>query len=79
MTRPVGWHDKAWYQDPFGGGGYTALPVLGTRDGFFPYPSAPTGQVHWTGTETAAEHAGYIEGAITAGDRAAREVLSALP
>jgi len=30
----------------------------------------------WAGTETASEHAGYIEGAIESGERAAREVTT---
>lgn len=30
----------------------------------------------WAGTETAIEHAGYVEGALESGDRAAAEVLA---
>ncbi|WP_216858445.1 FAD-dependent oxidoreductase [Actinomadura verrucosospora] len=37
-------------------------------------PSEPVGGVHWAGTETASEHAGYIE----SGERAAREVIESL-
>lgn len=74
VEKPASWHEKAWHQDVFAGGGYSVLPVPGTRDGFYPMASAPTGLIHWAGTETAAAHAGYIEGAIEAGNRAAREV-----
>ncbi|WP_399120269.1 FAD-dependent oxidoreductase [Streptomyces sp. KM273126] len=36
------------------------------------------GRLHWASTETAAaEHAGHIEGALAAGERAARAVLNA--
>ncbi len=41
-------------------------------------PSEPVGALHWGGTETANEHAGYIEGAIESGERVAREVLRSL-
>ena len=78
VERPAGWHEKAWHRDVFAGGGYSALPVPGTSEGFYPVASAPTGRIHWAGTEAAAEHAGYIEGAIEAGNRAAREVAKTI-
>ncbi|BCI78901.1 putative flavin-containing monoamine oxidase AofH [Mycolicibacterium sp. TY66] len=78
VEQPASWHEKAWHQDTFAGGGYSALPVQGTSEGFYPVASAPTGRIHWAGTETAAEHAGYIEGAIEAGIRAAREVAKTI-
>ncbi|MGN6516872.1 MAG: FAD-dependent oxidoreductase, partial [Rhizomicrobium sp.] len=34
------------------------------------------GRIHWAGTETAAEWAGYIEGGLRSGIRAAREVAA---
>ena len=78
VEKPVSWHEKAWHQDVFAGGGYSVLPRPGTREGFYPMASTPTGRLHWAGTETAAEHAGYIEGAIEAGNRAAREVFQTI-
>ncbi|MFD8951959.1 flavin monoamine oxidase family protein [Streptomyces xanthophaeus] len=36
------------------------------------------GRLHWASTETATEFAGHIEGALAAGERAARSVLAAL-
>ncbi|WYZ43367.1 hypothetical protein EsH8_VI_001066 [Colletotrichum jinshuiense] len=38
----------------------------------------PTGAIHWAGTETSTKHYGYMEGAVFAGQRAAREVLEEL-
>ncbi|MFJ2899122.1 flavin monoamine oxidase family protein [Streptomyces sp. NPDC087218] len=35
------------------------------------------GRLHWASTETATEYAGHIEGALAAGERAARSVLTA--
>jgi len=39
---------------------------------------APTGQIHFVGTETAFEWKGYMEGAVRSGERGAMEVLLAL-
>lgn len=36
------------------------------------------GRLHWASTETATDHAGHIEGALAAGERAARAVLAVL-
>ncbi|MEV0537960.1 FAD-dependent oxidoreductase [Kitasatospora sp. NPDC050463] len=35
------------------------------------------GRLHWAPTETATDHAGHVEGALSAGERAARAVLAA--
>jgi monoamine oxidase len=35
----------------------------------------PCGRIHWAGTETATEWAGYLEGAMRSGIRAAKEVI----
>ncbi|MFF4042092.1 FAD-dependent oxidoreductase [Streptomyces sp. NPDC001816] len=35
------------------------------------------GRLHWASTETATDHAGHIEGALAAGERAAHAVLAA--
>ncbi|GAB35234.1 flavin monoamine oxidase family protein [Gordonia otitidis] len=78
IRRPASWHEKFWRHAPFVGGGYASLPTLGTSDGFYPVAHEPVGGIHWAGTETATEHAGYIEGAIESGERAALEVAAAL-
>ncbi|MFH8841689.1 flavin monoamine oxidase family protein [Streptomyces sp. NPDC017868] len=79
VLTPASWHEKSWHLDEHVGGGYAALAIPGTTDGYFPMPSQPVGALHWAGTETASEHAGYIEGAIESGERAAREVIESLP
>ncbi|NEW26078.1 flavin monoamine oxidase family protein [Nocardia cyriacigeorgica] len=78
VTEPVDWHEKSWHRDQYAGGGYVALPEPGTTDGFPPFPATPVGDIHWAGTETADGHAGYLDGAIESGTRAAHEVLTAL-
>ena len=37
-----------------------------------------SGPIHWAGTETASQWAGYMEGAIRSGERGAAEVRAAL-
>ncbi|WP_143027608.1 FAD-dependent oxidoreductase [Lentzea albidocapillata] len=49
-------------------GGWTRYGEHGWR--------APTGVLHWAGTETASVRNGHVDGALTSGDRAADEVLS---
>lgn len=78
VLEPAGWHEKSWHRDENVGGGYLALPNPGTTEGFLPVLSTPVGDIHWAGTETANDHAGYLEGAIESGVRAAREVIGAL-
>ncbi|MGD9529530.1 flavin monoamine oxidase family protein [Pseudonocardia sp.] len=77
IASPAGWHEKSWHRDEHVGGGYLALPLPGTTDGIPPVPSEPVGDIHWAGTETATAHAGYVEGAISSGHRAAREIVEA--
>lgn len=78
VTAPRGWHEKSWHRDEFVGGGYLALPIAGHGDGTLPMSATPVGHLHWAGTETAREHAGYIEGAIESGERVAGEVARSL-
>jgi monoamine oxidase len=42
-----------------------------------PAMQAPTGRIHWAGTETATEWTGYMEGALQSGERAAGEITGA--
>jgi monoamine oxidase len=49
-----------------------ALTALG------PALRRPVGPLHWAGTETATQWCGYLDGALSAGLRAADEVLHAL-
>ncbi|MBJ8347189.1 NAD(P)/FAD-dependent oxidoreductase [Antrihabitans sp. YC2-6] len=78
VLAPVSWHEKSWHLDEYVGGGYLALPEPGTAEIISPVSWAPYGDIHWAGTETAGSHAGYLEGAIESGARAAFEVTEAL-
>ncbi|MFI5506468.1 flavin monoamine oxidase family protein [Mycobacterium sp. NPDC051804] len=78
VLDPVSWHEKSWHRDEYAGGGYTALPIPDHHVGIPPLGHAAVGHVHWAGSETDAEHPGYIEGAIGAGQRVAQEIAAAL-
>lgn len=74
-----GWyHEKLWTNEPWIDGcvNLTAPGVL-TRYG--PAITAPVGNVHWAGSDTSIDnHPCYMDGAVRAGERAAREATAAL-
>ncbi len=77
-ARPAGYLELDWQQERWSGGCYGTLfgPNVWTRYG--PALREPAGPIHWAGTETASVWAGYMDGAIRSGERAAVEVLAAL-
>ncbi|HEX8973693.1 flavin monoamine oxidase family protein [Oryzihumus sp.] len=68
-------HD--WTHEPWSTGGPTAVAGTGVITGYGRHIREPHGRVHWAGTETATYWTGYMDGAVSAGLRAAREVLDA--
>lgn len=67
------WSDEEWTRGCYG--------CLMTTGGWTEYGSAlrtPIGLLHWAGAETATVWNGYMDGAVSSGERAASEVLSAL-
>jgi monoamine oxidase len=50
----------------------------GVLTGYGPALRTPVGRLHWAGTETATRWAGYMDGALQSGERAATEVLESL-
>jgi monoamine oxidase len=77
-ARPTDFRDVHWDEQPWSGGGYSAIHTPGTLTALAPGASAPVGVLHWAGTETAERSAGYIDGAVRSGERAGAEVLAAL-
>jgi monoamine oxidase len=70
----TGYVEKDWSADPWSTGCITPLTpgLLSTAGEAL---RRPCGRIHWAGTETAARWCGYMDGAISAGARAAAEVL----
>lgn len=75
---PKLYFDHDWLTEPFIGGGYQCYAPPGVMTGGFEEMREPIGAIHFAGTETAVRYYGYIEGALEAGERAAREVITAL-
>lgn len=78
-TRPTDLLVQDWVADPWAGGAYAAVPAPGAWIEYGEHGwRAPSGTVHWAGSETSSLWHGYIDGAIRSGERAAAEVLAAL-
>ena len=75
---PVEIVEQHWPAEPFTRGGPVAVSVPGALTALGPALRAPVGPLHWAGTETATTWCGYLDGALSAGLRAAGEVLHAL-
>lgn len=71
---PVEWWEKSWADEPYIRGGYSAYSPPGVLTSVGPALRTPVGRIHWAGTETATAWAGYIDGAVQSGLRAAAEV-----
>ena len=75
---PVEVVEQHWPAEPFTRGGPVAVSAPGALTALGPALREPIGPLHWAGTETATEWCGYLDGALSAGVRAADEVLLAL-
>ncbi|XP_073248477.1 amine oxidase [flavin-containing] B-like [Porites lutea] len=76
--EPVLYLEKNWMADEFAGGCYVGTFPPGVLSNFGKALRVPFGRVHFAGTITASLWAGYMEGAVESGERAALEVLSRL-
>ncbi|WP_319449882.1 MULTISPECIES: flavin monoamine oxidase family protein [unclassified Mycobacterium] len=67
------WSDRQWTR-----GCYNANhgPHVWTKYG--PALTVPVGAIHWASTDTATQWSAYMEGAVDAGERAARDVIASL-
>jgi monoamine oxidase len=77
-TKAVDRGFKRWDHDEYSWGGPTGLPDRGLLTRAGTALRAPTGLIHWAGTESAIYWQGYMDGAVTSGYRVADEVQSAL-
>ncbi|KAG7241348.1 hypothetical protein INR49_025714 [Caranx melampygus] len=76
--HPVHYEEKNWCEEEYSGGCYTAYFPPGILTQYGRVLREPVGKLYFAGTETATEWSGYMEGAVQAGERAAREVLCAM-
>jgi len=69
----IAYEDNDWLLEPYTHGYVGSMPP-GVMTRFGHALREPCGRIHWAGTETATEWAGYIEGGLRSGVRAAHEV-----
>jgi monoamine oxidase len=74
--EPAGWIEREWSAQQWLGGGPVAFAPPQTLTEHGTGLVDPVGRIHWAGTETSSRWAGYMDGAIRAGERAASEVLA---
>lgn len=72
------WIVQQWDEEEYSRGGYNSLYGLGALTRYHEYISTPFQGIHFSGVETAEYFRGYIDGAITSGERAAKEIIDAL-
>ncbi|XP_067896769.1 amine oxidase [flavin-containing] isoform X1 [Heterodontus francisci] len=73
--HPIHYEEKNWCEEQYSGGCYTAYFPPGIMTQYGKILRQPFQKIYFAGTETATEWSGYMEGAVQAGERAAREIL----
>ena len=76
--KPVQFFETNWSQQEWTRGCPVGIPAVGSFVGSGPRLRMPVGRIHWAGTETATYWNGYMDGAISSGERVAAEVAAAL-
>jgi monoamine oxidase len=76
--KPVKYRDMLWPQEQFTGGAYNGYLPPGGWTSYGSALRAPHGRIYWAGTETATKWYGYFDGAVRAGEDAAKNVLKRL-
>lgn len=72
--KPIHYEECNWAEQQYSGGAYTGICPPGLLTTYGPVIREPIGQIYFAGTETATQWSGYMNGAVEAGERAAREV-----
>jgi monoamine oxidase len=75
---PRAYIEMSWATELYSGGCYGGYLAPGVLSDYGEMIRKPHGRVHWAGTETSDYWAGYMDGAVRSGERAAKEVLAAL-
>ncbi len=76
--HPIEYTEHDWTHERWTRGGPVALPLPGATKAYGNTIRRPFRRVHWAGTETSTYWSGYMDGAVRAGERAAREVNALL-
>ncbi len=71
--KAVAYLERDWAAEEYSRGCYGAFATPAALTRFGSTLRRPVGAIHWAGTETATRWAGYIDGAVESGERAAAE------
>lgn len=74
-SDPLAYVDEDWSRTHWSTGGYNAVMTPGTLM-YGDVLREPVGRVRWAGSETALEWPGFMEGAVSSGQRVANEILT---
>jgi monoamine oxidase len=77
-ARPERFLERVWADEEWTRGCYGCLMTTGGWTEYGRALRAPIGPIHWAGAETATVWNGYMDGAVSSGERAAAEALDAL-
>ena len=77
-ARPRGYIEQSWLEEEYSRGGYAGCMPPGVWTAYGEELRKPIGHIHWAGTETATRWNGYMDGAVSSGERAAIEVIASL-
>ncbi len=77
-ARPRQYLEKDWTAEEWTRGCYFGIATPGSLTGPVRGLREPTGRIHWAGAETALDNYGGMDGALSSGERAAGEVVTAL-
>ena len=77
-ANPSKYVETAWKSETWTRGCPVGIPGLGQIAARGQSLVEPVGRIHWAGTETSSYWAGYMDGAVRSGERAAAEVLDRL-
>ncbi|MGW5645358.1 flavin monoamine oxidase family protein [Saccharopolyspora sp. NPDC003752] len=72
-AQPTGCVEKDWLHEPWIEGGVSTR-APGTLTQYRNAAREPVGRIHWAGAETGIMYEGYMDAAVSAGERAAKEV-----
>jgi monoamine oxidase len=75
LLSPVNYAEKNWAEEEYSGGCYVSNFPPGVLTEFGEVIRQPFQRLYFAGTESATYWMGFMEGAIQAGERAAREIL----
>lgn len=75
-AEPADFVERIWAEEEWTRGCYGCLMTTGGWTEYGRALRAPVGSLHWAGAETATVWSGYMDGAVSSGERAAAEVLA---